>query len=107
MSTVQLLPVRGGLYRHYKGGHYVVLGVALDEEAMPARRLRVNYRHLGDEPLTDDFGRQLAVWSQEVEHEGTTVPRFVLVGVATGVTDALRGVDAMTAKLAETLRRMG
>lgn len=69
-----------GVYRHYKGGFYMVIGVAAHTETdermvvyvsltganLPGPRLRV---------------RPLSMWVDVVEHEGVHVPRFEYVGL--------------------------
>jgi hypothetical protein len=66
---------RPGRYRHYKGQDYEVIGVARHSET--EERLVV-YR-----PLYGERGlwvRPLAMFIEEVEHEGTRQPRFSYIG---------------------------
>lgn len=64
-----------GKYRHFKGGEYQVHGVATHSET-------------GDQvvvytPLYGDGGlwvRPLAMFTENVEHEGETSPRFLFIG---------------------------
>jgi hypothetical protein len=66
-----LLPL--GIYRHYKGKHYVVLQIARHSET--GERLVV-YRC-----LYEDYSwwvRPLAMFTEEVESDGKILPRFVL-----------------------------
>lgn len=66
--TEQLQP---GRYRHYKGNDYEVLGVARHSEN---DELLVVYR-----PLYGEMGlwvRPLAMFSEQVETNGTLQPRF-------------------------------
>jgi hypothetical protein len=63
-----------GRYRHYKGGEYEVVGVALHSET--EERLVV-YR-----PLYGEGGlwvRPLAMFLETVVHDGATVPRFTRI----------------------------
>tara|TARA_R110000772_G_scaffold42382_10_gene98485 strand:+ start:1473 stop:1703 length:231 start_codon:yes stop_codon:yes gene_type:complete len=61
-----------GLYRHYKGKHYSVVGFAKDSESLETMVLYV--------PLYGSGGywvRPLSMFTEEVEFAGKTVPRFV------------------------------
>lgn len=66
-----------GTYRHYKGGEYQLLGVARHSETLEEMAV---YRALyGDQGL---WVRPLAMWSEEVIHEGKRQPRFRLISSA-------------------------
>ena len=80
-----------GLYRHYKGGEYEVLGIALQEDSIdkdatePGPGVRfVIYRPLTPGSLleTADYGdcdfwaRELGDFDAMVDREGDQVPRF-------------------------------
>ncbi len=63
-----------GLYRHYKGPEYRVLGVATHSET---QQYVVIYQ-----ALYGEFGlwvRPLDMFSETVEVDGKTVPRFALI----------------------------
>lgn len=63
-----------GRYRHFKGGEYEVLGVARHSEGLEDM---VVYR-----PLYNDTGlwvRPLSMFTQTVERDGKTQPRFVFL----------------------------
>lgn len=63
--------IQPGRYRHYKGNEYEVLGVARHSETMEAL---VVYR-----ALYGEYGlwvRPLAMFTETVERDGVTVPRF-------------------------------
>jgi hypothetical protein len=69
-----------GLYEHFKGGKYHVLGVAKHSETLEEY---VVYIHLGK----DSFGTDNSMWirpasmfKESVEIEGRTVPRFKYLG---------------------------
>jgi hypothetical protein len=63
-----------GVYRHFKGGDYLVTGVAVHSET---GELLVIYRPLyGDYQLT---ARPLKMFTETVERDGDSVPRFHLV----------------------------
>ena len=67
-ETFRLAP---GVYRHYKGNDYQVLHVARHSET---EELLVVYR-----PLYGDSGiwvRPLKMFTENVQVEGTSVPRF-------------------------------
>ena len=66
--------LESGRYRHFKGGEYEVLGVARHSESDEEL---VVYR-----PLYGERGlwvRPLAMFLEQVEHEGVTQPRFARV----------------------------
>lgn len=65
------MPVEPGRYRHYKGNYYEVIGTARHSET---EEPMVVYR-----PLYGDGGlwvRPEAMFLEEVEVEGVTMPRF-------------------------------
>jgi hypothetical protein len=67
--------VRPGRYRHFKGNEYEVLGVARHSET---HEWYVVYR-----PLYGDGGlwvRPLAMFTEQVSHDGLLVPRFEYLG---------------------------
>ncbi|MBN7819520.1 DUF1653 domain-containing protein [Bowmanella yangjiangensis] len=67
-----------GLYRHYKGKDYEVIGVARHSED---ESLLVVYRPLyGEREL---WVRPLDMFIENVEVEGCSVPRFKLISVST------------------------
>ncbi|MDO9584201.1 MAG: DUF1653 domain-containing protein [Desulfomicrobium sp.] len=69
--------LRPGRYRHFKGGEYEVLGVARHSEGLEDM---VVYR-----PLYNDTGlwvRPLSMFTEHVEHDGTTQPRFTFLAEA-------------------------
>ena len=62
--------MRPGRYRHFKGGEYEVLGTARHSET---EEVLVVYRPAGSE---DWWVRPLAMFTETVERDGRTVPRF-------------------------------
>ncbi len=64
-----------GIYEHFKGKRYEVIGVARHSETLEEMVL---YKHL------DDGGglwvRPLMMFMEEVDHDGEKVPRFRYVG---------------------------
>lgn len=78
MSEAPALPalpaIATGLYRHYKGGEYEVLGVVRHSETLEPMVL---YR-----PLYNDSGcwvRPFAMFTGTVEHDGGVQPRFARI----------------------------
>ena len=66
-----MIVVTPGLYRHYKGNDYEVLGVARHSET--EEELVVYRPVLGTSGL---WVRPLAMFAETVEVDGRTVPRF-------------------------------
>jgi cyclomaltodextrinase len=67
--------IRLGRYRHFKGGEYQVLGLARDSETLA---WQVVYRALYAEGGL--WVRPAAMFSEQVEREGRTMPRFDFLG---------------------------
>ncbi len=68
------MDIRPGRYRHFKGGEYEVLGIALHSETQEPM---VVYRALyGERGL---WVRPASMWSEPVDRDGYSGPRFVLV----------------------------
>ncbi|MBR3640454.1 MAG: DUF1653 domain-containing protein [Oscillibacter sp.] len=67
--------IRTGRYRHFKGNYYEVLGTARHSETGEEM---VVYRALyGERGL---WVRPAAMWSETVERDGYTGPRFAYAG---------------------------
>jgi len=82
IASMQLKP---GLYRHYKGLDYRVLGVARHSEN---EEEVVVYQ-----ALYGEFGlwvRPLAMFVESVEVDGEQVPRFALIRAEEGLTQVSR-----------------
>ena len=62
-----------GIYRHYKGNRYELLGIATHSETLEPMAV---YRALGGEGGV--WVRPLSMWSEAVEVDGRRVPRFAL-----------------------------
>lgn len=62
--------IESGYYRHFKGGDYQVLTVALHTER-PEKL--VIYQSLQDQNI---YARPLTMFVEEVEYQGKKVPRF-------------------------------
>ena len=67
--------IRPGRYRHFKGKEYRVLGVARHSETLEPL---VVYQALYGE--RGPWVRPAAMWTEQVEREGKTMPRFTYVG---------------------------
>lgn len=67
--------IKPGRYRHFKGQYYEVLGVARDSETL--QELVVYRASYGERGL---WVRPLAMFTAEVERDGTTMARFAFVG---------------------------
>ena len=68
-----------GRYRHYKGGEYVVMGVARPSET---EELLVVYQpQYGDREW---WVRPLAMFTEQVEVDGSSMPRFEFIGDNSG-----------------------
>ena len=66
--------IRPGRYRHFKGKEYRVLGVARHSETLEP--LVVYQALYGERGL---WVRPAAMWTEQVEREGKTMPRFTYV----------------------------
>ena len=65
------MSIEPGRYQHYKGKYYVVFGVARHSET--EEELVVYRTDYGDQSL---WVRPLAMFTEDVEINGTLVPRF-------------------------------
>jgi len=66
--------IKKGLYEHFKGGHYRVLGVAKHSETLEEL---VIYKHED----TDEFWvRPIEMFLEEIEVDGKKVSRFKYIG---------------------------
>ena len=66
-----------GIYRHFKGKKYFVLGVAKHSETMEDY---VVYISLYDDEKSKMWVRPLNIFTGTVEREGKTMPRFEFIG---------------------------
>lgn len=62
-----------GKYRHYKGGHYLVIGVAKHSET---KEDLVVYVALYDNPDGHLWVRPLSMFMEKVNTNGKLIPRF-------------------------------
>lgn len=71
--------IRPGLYRHYKGGMYRALFACRHHETGEAMVVYVSLTH-GTVSVRELRSQGKDSWTDEVEHEGSKVPRFEYVG---------------------------
>lgn len=67
------MKLKPGIYQHFKGGKYRVLGVAKHSETLEDL---VVYEALYDNPRSKLWVRPLAMFLEEVERDGIKQPRF-------------------------------
>lgn len=65
--------IPSGLYQHYKGNKYVVLGTARHSETLEELVVYVTLYENSEGPV---WVRPLAMFTGTVEVDGKTVPRF-------------------------------
>lgn len=71
MQTINIKP---GVYRHFKGKEYEVIGIANHSETM---ELMVVYRALyGDGGL---WVRPASMWDETIECDGQIIKRFTII----------------------------
>lgn len=69
------MDIKPGIYRHFKGNRYEVIGIANHSETMEPM---VVYRALyGQGGL---WVRPAAMWNEHVERDGYCGPRFLFIG---------------------------
>lgn len=71
------MEIKPGIYKHFKGGMYRVIGVAKHSETLEDL---VVYEALYDNPKSKFWVRPLENFLEEVELDGKKVPRFEYVG---------------------------
>ncbi len=69
-------PLRPGVYRHYTGREYRVLGIAKHSETLEDL---VVYQPLYDNPLSALWVRPLGMFTETVESDGIWIARFTFV----------------------------
>ena len=67
--------IKSGKYRHFKGGEYEVLAIALHSETQEEM---VVYRALYGEGKT--WVRPKSMWNETVERDGKIYQRFTFIG---------------------------
>lgn len=71
------MSIRLGVYRHYKGNQYEVIGIAKHSETLEKL---VVYKALYQKDGENLWVRPLAMFSEDVTIEGKTIPRFSYLG---------------------------
>ncbi len=72
-TLTQPIPAPQELYRHYKGGEYVILNVATHTETQETMVVYLSLRH------GSVWCRPLKVWNQFVTNEKSLIPRFIKI----------------------------
>lgn len=72
----EIMSLKLGKYKHYKGNFYRVLGVAKHSETLEDL---VVYECLYDNPRSKLWVRPLQMFAENVEVDGKTMPRFEFV----------------------------
>lgn len=70
------MEVKKGIYQHYKGKKYEVLGIAKHSETLEDM---VIYKALYENSLSNFWVRPLKMWNEKIEINGKTVKRFELI----------------------------
>ena len=70
-----------GIYRHHKGGYYMVTGIARDSTNGAKQRDVVVYIGLSEKSGPRTFVRDLAEFCGTVDRSAGGVPRFEYVGL--------------------------
>ncbi len=74
------MSIRQGIWKHFKGGKYLVLGIASHSETSEEF---VVYKALDGEHNGKIFARPIAMFEERVERDGYSGPRFVPVQLVT------------------------
>jgi hypothetical protein len=65
-----------GKYKHFKGGEYEVLGTAIHSETHEELVIYKALYETSDFPADTLWVRPLTMFTQMVEHQGESLPRF-------------------------------
>ena len=69
--------VKNGIYQHYKGNKYEVIGIAKHSETLEDL---VVYRALYDNKISKLWVRPLKMFTETIEINGTEIERFKYIG---------------------------
>jgi len=69
--------IKSGIYKHYKGKKYRVIGVAKHSETLEEM---VVYEALYDNPMSKLWVRPAKMFLEKVKVDGKEVPRFQYIG---------------------------
>lgn len=75
MDNENLLGMKRGRYKHFKGGEYEVIDFAQYSE--DPNEIFAIYRHAGE---TNLWVRPCKMFAEQVDREGYTGPRFTYIG---------------------------
>jgi hypothetical protein len=78
MAEVKEREVRAGVYQHYKGNYYQLVGVAAHSETQEWMVVYVPC-YVREGPRMNV--RPYSMFFEDVEYEGKTVPRFRYIGI--------------------------
>ncbi len=70
------MKIKSGVYEHYKGEKYRVLGVAKHSETLEDL---VIYEALYDNKMSKLWARPTEMFAEEVEIDGQKIPRFKFI----------------------------
>ena len=69
--------VKNGIYQHYKGNKYEVIGIAKHSETLEDL---VVYRALYDNKVSQLWVRPLKMFTETIENDGKEIERFKYIG---------------------------
>ena len=69
--------IKNGIYQHYKGNKYEVIGIAKHSETLEDL---VVYRALYDNKVSQLWVRPLKMFTETIEINGTEIERFKYIG---------------------------
>ena len=69
--------IKNGIYQHYKGNKYEVIGVAKHSETLEDL---VVYRALYDNKVSQLWVRPLKMFTETIENDGKEIERFKYIG---------------------------
>ena len=75
------MSIKSGIYKHYKGKRYEVIGTALHSETLEEMVI-YKAQYEGDYPEGQTWVRPLRMFTEQVEVDGTLVPRFEFLYMA-------------------------
>lgn len=69
--------IKNGIYQHYKGNKYEVIGIAKHSETLEDL---VVYRALYDNNVSQLWVRPLKMFTETIENDGKEIERFKYIG---------------------------
>ena len=69
--------IKNGIYQHYKGNKYEVIGIAKHSETLEDL---VVYRALYDNKVSQLWVRPLKIFAETIENDGKEIERFKYIG---------------------------